>query len=851
MTEAASVVKASTSQMESAYDQLAAATVAYTDQQVALRQTIKLLGQSEAERSIALKTLPAVLEQTTATTKALQAAKAELSRQEAQTNAALKEQNGLLLSNALAQTESAAAGGVLAASQAEVGATASLAGREMGGFLGAQIGKIAARSSALGPILSSPFLMAAPIIAGVGLVAYQFGETIYNLRKQADEAADNIDISFRKMSDGVRDANDSVLTQNDRLQQEIDNLLKRPNTNGLVIAFDEAAASADKLSVSIDSDIDKMRQLVDVGNQKNSIGFWQSLFSGKGETGDSQKLIQDQLRNIQAVNDEYSGVVQRAADSGDKADLAQAQVQQLVALQSAYKSATDNIVTSLKTITNEQDTYEESGKTFGKDQTASINMLRGALQGLADEQRNVGERYRGEQLQQKLTPMREQHTGQADNASAIRKAAEEQRKAEQAAIQGARETLESMKAVHTMTAIEESQYWAGLASTAQAGSKAYNTYLMEANRATARAQQQNTRALQQWGQEAEEQFALQIRSSNELAKQQNALASAVQQSADRITEAQAKAAQAIDEASINATEAAGGITKLSAAQEQARIHAQTYREELKRLDDEITRVNSDKALTPEQRTAQNGQLQSQKVELQGQAQVTAINDQKNIQNQLAQPYLTAFSMIDQGWLQVQNSILYSTRNIGLEFAKMGQQILISVVDNMEKAALFAMEKDLTMSLVHRQMVTQRTATDASGAAASEGISTASALKQGITAAKLAFKNTYATVSQWPYVGPILAPVLASSAFVAVAAFEDGTGYVPRDGMAYLHEGEAVVPAPTVDELRGGDGGGNVNVTQQNHFHGFDPDKEFQRKLDRNAAHVARAVQKHVRQGGRG
>ena len=94
-------------------------------------------------------------------------------------------------------------------------------------------------------------------------------------------------------------------------------------------------------------------------------------------------------------------------------------------------------------------------------------------------------------------------------------------------------------------------------------------------------------------------------------------------------------------------------------------------------------------------------------------------------------------------------------------------------------------------------------------------------------------------------------MLAAAAFAAVAAFEDGTGYVPRDGMAYLHEGEAVVPAPTMDQLRGSDGsGGGVTIHQQNNWNTMG-DKQFQRQLDRHASHVARAVQKHMRQGGRG
>ena len=71
------------------------------------------------------------------------------------------------------------------------------------------------------------------------------------------------------------------------------------------------------------------------------------------------------------------------------------------------------------------------------------------------------------------------------------------------------------------------------------------------------------------------------------------------------------------EANLRAGEASGGIGRVAAAQEQARLHAQAYREELERLDAEITRVNSDAALTPEQRPSRTASCRRRRSRFRG------------------------------------------------------------------------------------------------------------------------------------------------------------------------------------------------------------------------------------------
>jgi hypothetical protein len=95
--------------------------------------------------------------------------------------------------------------------------------------------------------------------------------------------------------------------------------------------------------------------------------------------------------------------------------------------------------------------------------------------------------------------------------------------------------------------------------------------------------------------------------------------------------------------------------------------------------------------------------------------------------------------------------------------------------------------------------TARLTAQGSTAVASKAISKATGGSTVMADAAKAFSGTYAAIAQIPYVGPFIAPAAASAAYVAVAAYEGlasldtGTNYVPRNMVANIHEGEAVVP----------------------------------------------------------
>lgn len=108
-----------------------------------------------------------------------------------------------------------------------------------------------------------------------------------------------------------------------------------------------------------------------------------------------------------------------------------------------------------------------------------------------------------------------------------------------------------------------------------------------------------------------------------------------------------------------------------------------------------------------------------------------------------------------------------------------------------------------------------TATRAAGQAAQGALGASTVMSD----AAQAFAGTYASVSAIPVIGWAAAPGAASAAFAAVssmvgpASLDIGTNYVPRDMLAQIHEGEAVVPKaynPAAAGGAAGVGGGDVH-----------------------------------------
>jgi hypothetical protein len=840
MKEAQATVSESTSEMQSAYERLASATSEYATTQANLRKAVSDVVTGQTKNAQATQSLIEPLTAQAAATRALQDAKAALIAIEAE------------------ETE-----GVRNGMSARMAATA-----EMRVFEGSIQGSSRAAGAFLSmlPGVGQAMQMAFPVFGAVALIGV--------LAQVASSVGDVITAYKNLDGEAIKASTDAIIAG-----EKIVSIKPEKFSANTFARWTEGAPS--QQAISVDQASPKLKEI----QYARELADAQAAVNEQGKTGVAlqQQKIADAQKDLQ-----YAQQAKAQADALVKSykDQLEAKIQ-ITTEGNANLGIQDQTTTVQKisdpkqidAITQQLKTAVQAADEFGH----SIDMMKVKLQGAEIKLPSVEDK---------------------GDASAARKAAEEARKAaeakraaDEAAIQADRQYLDEMKSLHATTAEDEANYWMGVAMTAKSGSKEYTTAIDEANKSLGRYQQETAELSQHVGQQLRETWDAAQKAAEEATKKQQELASASAEAAERMVSAQQGAANAVAEANLRAGEASGGIRRVAAAEEQARLHAQAYREELQRLDAELTKVAQDASLTPQQRTQQQGQLQAQKVQVQGQAQATGITDQANVQQQIAQPYMQAFQQINQSWMQVQNQMMFSTRNVGLMFAKMGQQIFISIVDSMEKAVLVAAEHDLMMVAFHQAANQAKVTSDGVAAAQSEAISSGSMMKKlvmeivGIfhhtaantakttsdvtsaavsastaSAANVLSAESYAAVAgvaamasaaAIPVVGWAMAPGVgmgvysAAAALGAMAAFEDGTGYVPRDGVAMLHEGEAVVPAPTMDQLRGSNGsGGDVTINHTTNINA-QSDKAVIAAIQRNPHIIAGALQKHMRQGGRG
>jgi hypothetical protein len=688
-----------------------------------------------------------------------------------------------------------------------------------------------------------------PIIGAVALIQIigEGIEKIHKMKQEADEAADYIDRSFRKMGDSLREANDQLLTQTAHLESQLDRAFKKPGENGAAEAFYEAASAADKLGISLDRDLEKLEELTSAENKKANIGFWSSLFSGKAETGDTSEFIKKQVDAIRKVNDDYSDMVGRAAESGNKANLASAQQDQLVALQKAYKTATDAIVSDLKTVENKQEDFKEGG--WGEDQTAKINLLRGALNQLALEQKNIGQQFANEQLNQQVVQAKALGSKKENYADEL-----------------AAEQLAHGKSLGATVL-----YWEGVVAK------------------TGKYHEQLLRAEEEFRKNLNEKGKFRAVLDRNDAKEENnkppAASADLQNIADyynRTGEAYAhyreqiaRGNQILSEnearlASIRVTleEQSGAISKVTADHRLGAIQAKEYADRIAELKQQMDAL---KASLPQaeaegkggQQSAQIQALQNQIYQLQGQAANAGAANKGKTTEDLAAPYIKATEMINGAWLQMQNKLIFGTRNISQAFANMGVSLLESVAQSFEKMLVRQLQYEIQSRIAHQTSNTIKLASDAQSAAAGDALNKQSALKEEFINAKVAataaFKGVMSHVP--PPLNFILAPVAAAAAFagtLAVGAFEKG-GIIGGPTLALMGESgqEAVLPNKLTNLLlnAANSGGGNTSnsssttVHSTANFNGI-TDRNFREMARRNAEHVYDAAHSAVRSGKR-
>lgn len=429
--------------------------------------------------------------------------------------------------------------------------------------------------------------------------------------------------------------------------------------------------------------------------------------------------------------------------------------------------------------------------------------------------------------------------------------------------------LNKAKLAMDVSAQDEADYWSSSIQLFRDGSTQYEAVLQKTIAA-------RNRVAQEFGQSVLKEVADDQRRVDEAQKVSDALIktyndiSKQQQEADKVQqefnaevakgqEIQAQNAANLSLASISISQQSGFITKLSADHAIASIHAQEYTEKLAALKQQLDAINAE---NPTSQAGVNDQekrsvsVQNQMSQVQGQQQVSKITDSAKQAQDLAQPYLTAFNDINAGFLQVQNKMILGTQSISRDFAQMGAQLVVSVADAFEKMLAKSLESELRMTLAHQVANQTQVASDSVAAAQTTAITHTTTLQQVSAEAAVVAAKVWGALAGIPIVGPVLGAAAAGAAYtgvMALAAFETG-GIIPNTGVAMVHQGEAVLPAPLTNFLMNSATNNNTSNSSASVTQNFNgqarSDGDFRRQLNRNATHVTRAVRRGMRDSGK-
>lgn len=192
----------------------------------------------------------------------------------------------------------------------------------------------------LGPAMQAIF----PLVGGLAFLGVigELGKKVYEFFKTLKEQPEVANGAFRKLSDSLAVTDAELKVSNAELGNQIAKLSGQPG-NGLKVALLEAVAAADKLKVSLDSDLKSLFELM-----KTQSGGWGqqflNWFQGKGDLDDLRKRIGGITgegganADIAATMDAGIEKIQKAKSASDSQA---AQQELLVTIQKKYNDLLD------------------------------------------------------------------------------------------------------------------------------------------------------------------------------------------------------------------------------------------------------------------------------------------------------------------------------------------------------------------------------------------------------------------------------------------------------------------------------------------------------------------------------
>lgn len=211
-------------------------------------------------------------------------------------------------------------------------------------------------------------------------------------------------------------------------------------------------------------------------------------------------------------------------------------------------------------------------------------------------------------------------------------------------------------------------------------------------------------------------------------------------------------------------------------------------------------------------------------EINRQGQIRIANDTKAILAQQQAQYQQFFATINRDFNASFSQWLTGHKTFVASMNQLWTKMVSDFTGSLIQMGLKFAEQQTVMTIANAIGITTRTQAAAAGSAAQATFAGVAAAAQIQVYAAEASAATYAALSPIPIIGPGLAAVAAPAVYYTVealgsglAAFETG-GIIPNTGVALVHQGEAVLPAPLTQTLMNASGGGGTTINGGVHIH---------------------------------
>lgn len=673
---------------------------------------------------------------------------------------------------------------------------------------------LATTSAVLGPALEAAF----PVLGAIA-----FGKAVFDVGKEFYEAFDMGGERARQTAEDIRSAHDALKAWNDSLIVEVDKLEQQKALaegkpfDAHKLGLDEAIEAADKLNEKLEVFLKSELNTI-TGMSASTL---QSVLAGGSKTTHEQTMIGEHMRWLS-----------EAATIQDKLNESKSYGNSLITRENELLALQHGVLTS------GSGSQVEYFDALGKKQTALV--------------------YRTIDYTQEINAIREMKASHNIELAAIQNTQVIQsappvvqnippknkmgKDPNQELLRNMEVEFDRQKIKFGMSAGDAAAFWEKHVDTFKTAPAELKVVLDNITQ----YQEENHERLRQIHkkvsddlQKSNEEDAAELAKMQEIGKgilqaqfiQQEKYA----QAHDQVVAAKTEGAIKIEEANVQRQKSLALITALSAARQMQALHNREYQASLEVLDREEKRIQDSNA--PD-KDSQLEKIKLQRVKLDVQHDIKKGKDQEAIAQALTAPYIQASRLITNSLDQAFNGWLRGSETFSRATQHLWQNMAMGAIESLEKIGQKQLEMWILSTVQHKQQASEDAEVDAKGAAIK-------GWKAG-----------------WDMPFPLnlfMAPALAAEALsggLQMASFDIGTAYVPRTGVAMIHEGERIFTAAdnkALMQMMIGDGKNNSDTLHVNHtvnMNGYS-DAHFQRALSRNADHVFGAIQKSARRRGIG